>query len=81
VRGGSGGRGEVGHDSRCSMVTGMPQHNPVLWELRPVLTRGAVAMDALSPDDDGSGTLVSRLVAVVRPTSHKALEHDDERGT
>jgi integrase len=28
-------------------------------ELRPVLTRGAVAMDALFPDDDGSRALVS----------------------
>ena len=32
-------------------------------ELRPVLTRGAVAMDALFPDDEGSRTLVSRLVS------------------
>jgi hypothetical protein len=29
-------------------------------ELRPVLAREAVAMDALFPDDQGSGTLVSR---------------------
>jgi len=47
-------------------------------ELRPVLTRGAVAMDALFPDDDGSRALVSRLVS--RSQAHKAegLEHDDE---
>jgi integrase len=32
-------------------------------ELRPVLTRGAVAMDALFPDDEGARTLVSRLVS------------------
>jgi integrase len=40
-------------------------------ELRPVLTRGAVAMDALFPNDDGSRTLVSRLVSRIRPTSQK----------
>jgi integrase len=47
-------------------------------ELRPVLTRGAVAMDALFPDDDGSRALVSRLVS--RSQAHKpgGLEHDDE---
>jgi hypothetical protein len=32
-------------------------------ELRPVLSRGAVAMDALFPDDEGSRMLVSRLVS------------------
>jgi integrase len=48
-------------------------------ELRPVLTRGAFAMDALFPDDDSSRTLVSRLVS--RSQTHKPedLEHDDER--
>ena len=47
-------------------------------ELRPVLTRGAVAMDALFPDDDGSRALVSRLVS--RSQAHKPedLEHDAE---
>jgi hypothetical protein len=40
-------------------------------ELRPVLARGAVAMDALFPNDDGSRTLVSRLVSRIRPTSQK----------
>jgi hypothetical protein len=38
----------------------------------PVLTRGAVAMDALFPDDDGSRALVSRLVIRSQPTSQKA---------
>jgi hypothetical protein len=48
-------------------------------ELRPVLTRGAFAMNALFPDDDSSRTLVSRLVS--RSQTHKPedLEHDDER--
>jgi integrase len=48
-------------------------------ELRPVLTRGAFAMDALFPDDDSSRALVSRLVS--RSQTHKPedLEHDDER--
>jgi hypothetical protein len=32
-------------------------------ELRPALTRGAVAMDVLFPDDEGAHTLVSRLVS------------------
>ena len=41
-------------------------------ELRPVLTRGAVAMDVLFPDDEGARTLVSRLVSKARPTSQKA---------
>jgi integrase len=48
-------------------------------ELRPVLTRGAFAMDALFPDDDSSRELVSRLVS--RSQTHKPedLEHDDVR--
>jgi site-specific recombinase XerD len=47
-------------------------------ELRPVLTRGAVAMDALFPDDDGSRALVSRLVSRRQAHKPEGLEHDDE---
>ena len=47
-------------------------------ELRPVLTRGAVAMDALSPYDDGSRALVSRLVSRRQAHKPEGLEHDDE---
>jgi integrase len=47
-------------------------------ELRPVLTRGAVAMDALFPDDDGSRALVSRLVSRSQAHKPEGLEHDDE---
>ena len=45
---------------------------------RTLLTRGAVAMDALFPVDDDSRALVSRLVS--RSQSHKPedLEHDAE---
>jgi integrase len=46
-------------------------------ELRPVLTRGAVAMDALFPDDDGSRALVSRLVSRSQAHKPEGLEHDD----
>jgi hypothetical protein len=47
-------------------------------ELRPVLTRGAVAMDALFPDDDGSRALVSRLVSRSQAHKPEGLEHHDE---
>jgi integrase len=47
-------------------------------ELRPVLTRGAVAMDALFPYDDGSRALVSRLVSRRQAHKPEGLEHDDE---
>ncbi len=47
-------------------------------ELRPVLTRGAVAMDALFPDDEGSRALVSRLVSRSQAHKPEGLEHDDE---
>ena len=47
-------------------------------ELRPVLTRGAVAMDALFPDDDGSRALKSRLVSRSQAHKPEGLEHDDE---
>jgi integrase len=48
-------------------------------ELRPVLTRGAVAMDALFPDDEGSRMLVSRLVSRSQTHKPQGLAHDDER--
>ena len=44
-----------------------------------MLTRGAVAMDALFPDDEGSLTLVSRLVSRSQAHKPQGLEHDDER--
>jgi site-specific recombinase XerD len=47
-------------------------------ELRPVLTRGAVAMDALFPDDDGSRALVSILVSRSQAHKPEGLEQDDE---
>jgi integrase len=47
-------------------------------DLRPVLTRGAVAMDALFPDDEGARTLVSRLVSRSQAHQRQGLEHDDE---
>jgi integrase len=47
-------------------------------ELRPVLTRGAVAMGALFPDDDGSRALVSRLVSRSQADKPEGLEQDDE---
>jgi hypothetical protein len=47
-------------------------------ELRPVLTRGAVAMDALFPDDDGSRALVSILVSRSQGHTPEGLEQDDE---
>jgi site-specific recombinase XerD len=48
-------------------------------ELRPVLTRGAAAMDALFPDDESSRTLVSRLVSRSLTHQPQGLEHGDER--
>ena len=48
-------------------------------ELRPVLTRGAVAMDALFPDDEGARTLVSRLVSRSQAHQPKGLMHDGDR--
>ena len=48
-------------------------------ELRPVLTRGAVAMDALFPYDDGGSTLVSKLVSKEQAHPRQRLEHNDER--
>ena len=48
-------------------------------ELRPVLTRGAVAMDALFPDDEGSRTLVSRLVSRSHPYQPQGLKNPDEK--
>jgi integrase len=47
-------------------------------ELRPVLTRGAVAMDVLFPDDEGAHTLVSRLVSKSQADQPEGLAHDDE---
>jgi integrase len=48
-------------------------------ELRPVLTRGAVAMDALFPDDEGSRTLVSRLVSRSQTYQPQGLKNPDEK--
>ncbi|HEX6758755.1 MAG TPA: hypothetical protein VF086_10170 [Propionibacteriaceae bacterium] len=48
-------------------------------ELRPILTRGAAAMDALFPDDEGSRTLVSRLVSRSKTDASQGLEPDDEK--
>jgi integrase len=47
-------------------------------ELRPVLTRGAVAMDVLFPGDESAHTLVSRLVSNSRADQPEGLAHDDE---
>jgi integrase len=47
-------------------------------ELRPVLTRGAVAMDLLFPDDESARTLVSRLVSKSQTHKPEGLEDDDE---
>jgi hypothetical protein len=49
-------------------------------ELRPVLTRGAVAMDLLFPDDQSARTLVSRLVSKSQTDKPEGLEDEDERG-
>ena len=43
-------------------------------ELRPVLTRGAVAMDALFPND---GSHVGRQIG--KQQSHPQAKHEDER--
>ena len=48
-------------------------------ELRPVLTRGAVAMDVLFPDDESARTLVSRLVSKSQADKPEGLDHEDER--
>jgi hypothetical protein len=47
-------------------------------ELRPVLTRGAVAMDVLFPGDESAHTLVSRLVSNSQADQPEGLAHDDE---
>jgi hypothetical protein len=47
-------------------------------ELRPVLTRGAVAMDLLFPDDEGTHTLVSRLVSKSQADQPESLAYDEE---
>jgi integrase len=48
-------------------------------ELRPVLTRGAVAMDVLFPDDESARTLVSRLVTKSQADKPEGLDDEDER--
>ncbi len=48
-------------------------------ELRPVLTRGAVAMDVLFPTMKGPRTLVSRLVSKSQADQPDGLDHDDKR--
>jgi integrase len=46
-------------------------------ELRPVLTRGAVAMDALFPDDESARTLISAQKPKRRPKPAKRLPEPD----
>jgi integrase len=48
-------------------------------ELRPVLTRGAVAMDVLFPDDEGPTHIGKQIGKQSQADQPDGLDHDDKR--
>ena len=48
-------------------------------ELRPVLTRGAVAMDLLFPDDEGRTHIGKQIGKQSQADQPEGLDHDDKR--
>jgi hypothetical protein len=49
-------------------------------ELRPVLTRGAVAMDLLFPDDEGRTHIGKQIGKQSQADQPEGLDHDDKGG-